>query len=486
MKLSDIPNLEGLIVGRHRELRRFKEILSAKTSQLVIVYGRRRIGKTFLINQFFAGRFDFKLTGRYEQPIELQLLKFTEELNRQSGKEHEIPKDWDKAFFLLREHLSSLPKDEKHVVFFDEMPWLDTQKSGFLPAFEWFWNDWGSAQNNLICIVCGSATAWMIDNIAENKGGLFNRQTCRMYLEPFTLAETEEYLRTQGFTWSRYHIAECYMILGGIPYYLSLLQKRLSFNANIDNLFFRKRAELWDEFDHLYKTLFSQSGHYIKVVETLNTKRMGMTRSEIAASTKLPDTNQLTKILRNLTDSGFVRAYQFFGKKKHGLFYQLADFYTLFYLRFVKENYGKDEHFWSNMIENPSRRAWAGLTFEQLCKDHSKQIKRALGISGVLSEESAWFTQANEEHSGAQIDMIIDRRDQVITICEMKFSLNEYAIDKDYDHELRNKIDTFQRVTKTKKSLQLAFVTTFGLQQNMYSGLVQSQVTMDDLFVWVE
>ena len=481
MKLEDVSNLEN-VIGRQREVRRFKELLVSKTAQLVIVYGRRRVGKTFLINQFFAGRFDFKLTGAYNQPLELQLENFSAELNRQAGKTLPAPATWNEAFRLLRDHLASLPKAEKHIVFFDEMPWLDTQKSGFLPAFEWFWNDWGSAQSNLIFLVCGSATAWMVDNIAENKGGLFNRQSCRMYLEPFTLSETEAYLRSKNITWSRYDIAECYMILGGIPYYLSLLEKRFSCSANIDNLFFRKRAELWDEFDHLYQTLFSHSEHYIKVVEALNTKRMGMTRSEIAASTKLPDTSQLTKILRNLTDSGFVRAYRFFGRKKHGLFYQLADFYTLFYLRFIKENYGRDEHFWSNMLDTPARRVWAGLTFEQLCKDHSKQIKRALGIAGVLSEESAWFSLPTEDHDGAQIDMILDRRDHTITICEMKFALSEYTIDKDYDRELRTKIDVFRRVTGTKKSLNLALVTTFGVRQNMYSNLVQNEVTLDDLF----
>ena len=307
---------ENRIIGRSAECERLEKCLRADQAQLIIVYGRRRVGKTFLINQFFGGRFDFKLTGAYAQPREIQLRYFSAELSRQTGEKRPTPKDWIEAFQLLREYLSSLPTEEKHVVFFDEMPWMDTQRSGFLPAFEWFWNDWGCTQENLIFVVCGSATSWMIEKIADNKGGLFNRQTCRLYLQPFTLHETELYLRSRGMDWARRDIAECYMILGGIPYYLSLLDSELAFNANIDNLFFRKRAELWDEFDHLYQTLFTNSEQYIRIVEQLSKKRMGLTRGEIAEQTKLPANGALSKMLNDLTDSGFVRKYSFYGKKR--------------------------------------------------------------------------------------------------------------------------------------------------------------------------
>jgi hypothetical protein len=273
--------------------------------------------------------------------------------------------------------------------------------------------------------------------------------------------------------------------MGGIPYYLSLLDNMLSYSQNIDNLFFKNKSELWDEFDHLYSTLFSNSDNYIKVVQALSGKKGGLTRSEIAQNTKLPLNGALTKILNNLSDSGFVRQSLFFGKKKKETLYQLADYYTWFYFRFVKDNYGKDEHFWSNTLDNPARRAWAGLTFEQLCKDHVSQIKQKLGISGVLSEESIWFAQADEAlgNKGAQIDMIIDRRDRVINLCEMKFSIAEYVIDKTYDAVLRNKVEMFRRNTNTKKALQVTMVTTYGIKRNKYSSIAQSQVVLDDLFV---
>ena len=472
-----------LIVSREKEIRQLQECFESKESQLVLVYGRRRVGKSFLINQFFDERFDFKLVGDNRLNKEEQLYNFYDELSRQSGRDVKVPESWRKAFFQLRDYLDGFRDDEKHVVFFDEMPWLDNQKSGFLAAFEYFWNSFGASKNNLMLIVCGSATSWLVDNFDHNKGGLFNRQNCRIYLEPFNLYESEKYLvEKKGINWSRPDICECYMALGGIPYYLNLLSKRLSYSANIDNLFFKKRGALWDEFDHLYKTLFSKSDSYIKIVETLFTKRMGMPKKELLEKSKLPDNSFFTAMLRNLEDSGFIRTYRYFGNKKRGAFYQLSDYFSLFYLKFVKGNYGTDEEFWSHNIGSPSRKAWAGLTFEQVCKDHIRQIKRKLSIGGISSEESSWIVQADDEHDGAQIDMLIDRKDRIIDLCEMKFSEKEFTISKDYDAELRNKIGVFKEVTGTKKAVQLIMVTTFGVKQNAYSSIVQDEVTLDDLF----
>lgn len=469
------------IIGRKGECGRLLECLEEDRAQLVIIYGRRRVGKTYLINEFFRNRFAFKLTGAYQQPKSVQLTNFIAELNRKSGAEESAPEDWIRAFEMLRSYLEKLPADEKQVVFFDEMPWLDTKRSGFLSAFEWFWNDWGSTVRNLVFIVCGSATSWMVDNIANNKGGLFNRQTLRLYLDPFTLAETEEYLISRGFVWSRYDIAGLYMITGGIPYYLSLLKAKYSLSQNIDRMFFEKRGDLWDEFDHLYATLFSGSDSYIAIVEALGAKPGGMTRSQIMETTGMSTNGALTKILKNLVDSGFVRLSYFYGKKKKDALYQLSDYYSAFYLHFVRENYGRDEHFWSNAIDNPKRRTWAGLAFEQLCKDHTLEIKHALGISGVLTEESVWY--AKDEDGGAQIDLVMDRRDRVVNLLEMKFSVGDYAIDKKYDLAIRNKIETFRRLTDCRKTIQFTMVTTYGVRKNMYFGVVSNQVVLDDLFV---
>ena len=274
------------------------------------------------------------------------------------------------------------------------------------------------------------------------------------------------------------------MIMGGIPFYLKQLTPDLSYTANIDSLFFRSKAKLWDEFPHLYQTLFNNADIYIQIVEALAVKQIGLTRAELVASTRLPDNGRLTKMLNDLANCDFVRPYNYYGNKKRYTTYQLSDYYTLFYLRFLKNHYGNDEHFWTNTLDNHSRRAWAGYAFEQVCKDHIRQIKGRIGIGAVLSEQSSWYSRegGNENRGGAQIDLLIDRRDRVINVCEMKFSLSEFLIDKDYDLRLRNKLETFRRESNTRKALHLTFVTTYGVKQNMYSSLVQSQVVMDDLF----
>ncbi len=471
------------IIGRKEELSRLKQCYEARQAQLVIVYGRRRVGKTYLVQEAFKDKFALRLTGAYNQPRKTQIANATMEIRRVYDAYFRAPHDWPEFFSLLRDFIESRSKDERQVVFIDEIPWMDTPKSGFLPAFEYFWNSWGAQQSNLLLIVCGSATTWMTETFTDNPGGLFNRHSLRIYLRPFSLSETEEYLHSRQIFWGRYDVAECYMALGGIPYYLSLLNGSLSYSLNIDNLFFRRNGMLWDEFRHLYRTLFRNSDKYLAVVETLSKKRMGMTRKEICQAIKMPNNGDLSTILQNLIDSDFVNSYFYFGLRSKDMLFQLSDNYTLFYYRFVKDHYGRDEHFWSHTLDNPARRAWAGIAFEMLCKQHISQIKQKIGISGVLSENSVWFSKATtESERGAQIDLVIDRRDRVINLCEAKFSINEYTIDKDYEIELRNKIDTFRKETSTKKALHLTMITTYGVKRNTHSGIVQSEVVLDDLF----
>lgn len=475
--------IRNILFGREYEKQKLNRCLETEQAQLILVYGRRRVGKTYLIHKFFNGRFDFRLTGIYNQPKNVQLENFSYELNRQSGRNDPVPKNWLHAFRMLRDYLSTLPEDEKCIVFLDEMPWMDTARSDLLAAFEWFWNGWGSMQNNLLVIVCGSATSWLSENIEENKGGLFSRLTCKLFLQPFNLHETELFLQSRGIEWSRYDIAECYMIMGGIPYYLCMLDPQINYRQNIDNLFFRKRAELWDEFDHLYHTLFKNSEQYITIATALSQKRGGLTREEIVKRTGLPANGHLTKMLGNLQNSGFVRSISFFGKTSQHMRYQLSDYYSRFYFQFLKNRSGRDEHFWSHALDLPARRVWAGLTFEQLCLDHLPQIKQRLGISGVVSEVSLWNSPGSSGNPGAQIDFIIDRRDHVINLCEVKYSINLFEIDRAYDLVLRNKMDLFRRATDTKKALQMTMITTYGLKNSKYNSLIGKQIVLDDLFL---
>ena len=475
-------SIENLI-GREEECKRLAECLSENKAQLVVIYGRRRIGKTYLIEEFFDGEFAFRMTGEYKASRTMQLRNFANELSLQTNTLGGVPKDWKEAFWELRKYLSELPLERKQVVFFDELPWMDTPNSYFLAEFEYFWNSWGNRRKNLVLIVCGFAASWLIDHIENNKGGLFNRLTCRIFLKPFNLYQTEKYLISKNINWLRREICECYMIMGGIPYYLSLLRHELSYTENIDHIFFRKRAELWDEFRHLYQTLFSNSESYVKIVEVLSAKKMGLTRSEISDATGLPKNGVLTKMLNNLEISGFIRISSFYGKKKKDTLYQLADYYSLFYFRFIKDGTIMDERYWSNSINLPSHYPWSGFSFELLCMDHIRQIKKKLEIGGVLSEQSIWYQRGDNNNKGAQIDLLIDRADRVINVCEMKFSNETFTIDKDYDADLRYKISAFRNTTGTKSNLMLTLITSYGVKKNIYSGIVQREILMDDLFL---
>lgn len=469
--------MADIIIGRKTEQTVLRQRMGSNIPELIAIYGRRRIGKTFLVRQFFNDKFSFYSTGIYQGTKKEQLGEFKRQLENYSGRKWKVAKDWFDAFAQLREYLESLVGTDPIVVFLDELPWMDTQKSRFIKAFEYFWNSWGATNNRLKLIVCGSATTWMRENVLSDKGGLYNRTTRSIHLAPFTLYETEQYLLSRDIKWNRYQIAECYMVLGGTPLYLQMLERSLSLTQNVDNLFFVQNAPLAREYDFLFRSLFKESTLHRQIVETLANKSMGMTRMEIIETAKIEDNGVLTKVLRNLSDCDFIRQYTAFGKSERGTIYQLEDLFTLFHLRYVKGYRGQDENHWQNMIDSPSRRAWSGYSFEQLCLHHIRQIKRKLGISGVQSDVCAW------KGDGGQIDLVIDRRDQTINLCEMKFSKNEFEITKQYDEHLRERAEGFRSATKTRKALHQTFVTTYGVKRNMYSGNVQSEIVLDDLFV---
>lgn len=469
-------------IGREAEFQELQTYYHSRESEFVVVYGRRRVGKTSLIKEFFEDTYDFKVTGLYKKSKQLQLKNFSLALEEYGACLKKYPSDWLEAFAELKKLLKGIQATgRKKVVFIDELPWLDTPKSDFLAAFESFWNGWGAQQNDLMLIVCGSATTWITEKLMENVGGLFNRAARSIYLHPFTLYETEKYFISRGIRWSRYDIIQTYMIFGGIPYYLKLIDASLPLSENIDRLVFRKKGPLWNEFSVLYETLFGRSEIYLKIIRALASKHSGLLREEISSLAKIPQNGDFSRALKNLSDCDFIRVYSSYGKKKKDFVYQLCDYYSLFYLRFIDGNHQMDEKYWSHTLDNPMKYIWAGYSFEQVCKDHLFLIKRRLGIDGVLTEISSWYGTDGTDH--AQIDLIIARRDHVIHICEVKYCVDDFIIDKDYEKKLRSKLTVFRNATKTKSALQLVLLTTYGLKQNSHSGIVASQITMDDLFL---
>ncbi len=480
--MEDAKQLPTVLIGRREECETLRECLVSNRSELVIVCGRRRIGKTFLIDQFFNGRYDFSFVGKHRTKTKIQLSYFARELKKYSGQQLAEYADWYGAFDALEDYLENLRTERKKTVFIDEMPWIDTQRSSFVSALENFWNGWANRRTDIVLIATGSATSWMADNLTGNQGGLHNRITRRIHLEPFTLAETEEYFKAFDAPFTRYDILQCYMFTGGVPYYLSLMNPKLSVAQNIDLLCFDKNAPLRNEYDELYSALFTHVDSYLKVIELLNAHKDGLTKCEIAKATNFNGT-LLNTILNNLERCDFIDTYELFGRKNK-LVYRLVDFYTLFYFKFIAGQHNKDTEWWSHNLENAGIRSWMGLAFELVCIRHHKQIKKALGISGIGTSVSTWkcMPDAGKGLPGAQVDMLIERADRVVHLCEMKFSEHEYHITNDYEMRLRNRMGIFKQRTGTKDTVVHTFVTTFGVGESKHRSIVHSEVTMDDLF----
>ena len=481
-----------MVAGRANEKLRMQRLMESDKAEFLAVYGRRRVGKTYLIREFFKKDMCFQMSGTYGASTEDQLYHFAEALHPLvRGKvELPVPGGWREAFQQLRETLEAMPKSRrknaKRVVFFDELPWLDTHRSRFLSALGYFWNQWASQQRDVILVVCGSAATWMIRRLLYDRGGLHNRVTCRMILDPFSLAESEAFLRGRGMRLTRKQIAEVVMVTGGIPHYLNEVQKGRSVEQVVEDLCFRKNSLLRDEFEKLYYSLFAHAENHVEVVRALSKKQMGLTRGEIVKATSLASGGGLTSILRELEESGFISGTLPYGKKKKDILYRLIDEYSHFYLKWI-EPAKKRKQSWLKAVGSAKWKAWSGYAFESLCQRHILQLKQALGIAAVHTEISTFRKVARGKSGrGAQIDLVIDRADGVIHLCEIKFSAAAFSIDKRYAGELQNKIDVFQETLGSRKAIFLTFVTTSGLKKNDYQGaLVQDEVGLDDLFVEV-
>jgi predicted AAA+ superfamily ATPase len=471
------------IVGREREIEALENCYASDKSEFVAVYGRRRVGKTYLIKTLFKNRLAFYATGILGGNNETQLNAWNAEIRQLGIEGVSDANHWMDAFrnlFKAVEQISKRGTMKKVILFLDEVPWMSAQHSEFLPGLDYFWNRWASVRDDVLLIICGSAAAWITENIVNNTGGLHNRLTRHIVLDPFNLYESELYYKRQNIPMTRYQIAEAYMIFGGIPYYMDQFQPQLSLYQNVDAIYFAPNAELRDEFTNLYRSLFKNADVYMRVIEVLAKKGAGTTRSELIGTDGMADGGTLTKILRDLTLSGFVREYLSFGKKKKDSLYQLVDFFSLFDIRFRSKRAEHSSDFWLRFSTTPAYSAWSGFAFEKLCLLHLTQIRKKLGISGVLTSAFSWIGKGDD--TGAQIDLVIDRSDNVINLCEIKFSSGEYQIDKKYSELLRNKRTVFTNATHSRKAAMTTMVTTFGLKKNIYSAEIVSQVVLDDLF----
>ena len=479
--------MDAKLIGRIPEIKKLDKLVKSPKSEFLAVCGRRRVGKTFLIRSYFSNQFDFYMTGLAKGNTQQQLTNFTGFLNSSFSQENEAPENWLQAFQLLIKALERTPTDKKRVLFFDEMPWIDTKKSDFMMGLEFFWNSWASAKDNILLVVCGSAASWMINNLIHNTGGLYNRVTERLKLEPFTLQETEAYFLAKNIVLDRYQIIQLYMVMGGVPYYLDQVEGGKSAMQNIEELCFKNDGKLRKEFNYIFASLFRNAHKHELILQTLFDKGGALTREELIKYSQFSSGGTISKVLSELEESGFITTFQKFDLPKSNYIYVISDFYTLFYFKFIQKAGRYEPNMWLNNIDNPAFRAWSGLAFEQICFAHVPQIKKALNIGGVSSTTYSRYTKGDGHTKGSQIDLIIDRRDQVINLFEIKYSINKITVTKDYDAVLRHKIQSFRDATETKKSVFLTLLTTHGLTENEYSrSSIQNELTMDDLFVLVE
>lgn len=470
------------IIGRKHEKDSLMRCLNSKKPEFVVVYGRRRVGKTFLIREFFNRQFSFYATGLTDEKTKGQLRAFNESLISYGCEQKELPKDWFEAFSRLRGLLESEkvyrePINNKRVVFLDELPWMDTARSDFKSALDYFWNSWGSAQEDLVLIVCGSATSWIINNLLTGKKGFHNRVTKRIRLAPFTLKECEELFDLNDIVITRSQMIESYMVFGGIPYYLNLLDSRLSLAQNINELCFKEYGDLHGEYYNLFHSLFSKPQKHMAILEALSKKKEGVTRSELSKIKAIGGGSVLTKDLRELEECGFIRKFINFTKEENDALYQLIDPFTLFSIQFIES---KKCTSWNEYINSPGYNSWRGNAFEIVCLNHIDQIKAALGISGIETNVFAWRSSKSDE--AAQIDLIIDRKDGLINLCEMKYTNNEYSLEQEEYEKIQKRLTVFQKESGTKKAIHITLVSGNGFKQNKYSGIIQNVISGEELF----
>ena len=471
----------SIIVGREAERRELAAAVASRQSSLVVVYGRRRIGKTFLVRQTFGDSFAFQCTGLARENRARQLDNFRDSLRESGFADCPRLDDWFAAFNALRDWLKKSPAGKK-IVFLDEMPWMDTPKSHFVSALEGFWNGWASGRNDIVLIVCGSATSWLVRKVFHDRGGLHDRVTHSIRLLPFSLAECEEFADEAGLAWTQRQMVEFYMAAGGVPWYWSLIQPGWSAAQAIEALCFAERAPLRGEFDRLFASLFADGTECRRIVEVLAERRSGMLRSELLTRLGRNSNGAFSSRLDDLEQCGFLRRIPGFGNRSKDSLYQLIDNFSLFHLRFMRDSASWLRGEWLQDAGTARRAAWEGLAFEIVCLHHVEQIRRTLGISGVQTRAYSWTSRAESGRSGAQIDLLLDRRDGIVNLCEMKFSDGVYSIGKSEAEALERRRNAFLLATGIRKAVHVVFVTPVGIVRNKYAGLVQGEVTLADLF----
>ncbi|MDR0832286.1 MAG: ATP-binding protein [Bacillales bacterium] len=462
------------IIGREEEQKLLQKYYETNNSELIILYGRRRVGKTYLIENYFKDNLFFYASGVLNEDKQIQITNFL----RKNKLEYKGIKNWNDAFYELEKMISGDNTNKKKVIFLDEIAWFEKKSSSFLRSLEYFWNSFCNKRKDILLILCSSASSWVVNKIINNKGGLYNRISGKIIIKPFTLKLCEKYLEYKNIRYSRVDILEIYMILGGIPYYLNYLDAYLSVSQNIDKIFFSENAHLKNEFSKIFSSLFENNEKYKLIIETLAKKTKGLSREAIIKEAKLESSGYLSRLLDDLEQTGFIRKYNNFSNKKKDALYQLIDNFSLFYNKIIYKEDVSDENYWSLSRNTPKHNAWKGYSFEMICFQHINQIKIKLGISGILSNISSF------QNEKCQIDLIIKRADNIINLCEIKNYNDKISLNNTMFDNLHNKIKEFERELSRQLTIHLTLISVYGLEKNKYSNVVTNEIILDDLFCY--
>lgn len=482
-----------MLIGREKEIKKLNELYHSEDAELIALYGRHRVGKTYLIDEVFRDRLNFRHAGlspidSEKENVKAHLMKdqlthFFRSLTMQGYKGKKTPESWLEAFYMLEDLLVEKYKDnERIVVFLDEMQWLDTPKAKFMTGFEAFWNGWACHRKNLMVIVCGSSSSWILTNIINNHGGLYGRVTFEIKLKPFTLRECEQFLTSKEICMSRYDVIQAYMMVGGIPYYLRYFNKRLSLAQNINEIFFADEAPLKDEFNRMFASLFKNAEPIKQIIKAIASKNKGITRKELSEITGVTDSGEVSRQLNALIAGDFIIKYKSFGDNKRDEIYKLVDPFSYFYLTFLDKSSDNRNIDWINIEDSSRVLSWKGYAFENVCWNHIHQIKMALQIGGVSTTEALWSKRGDENTRGTQIDLIIVRKDNVVHMCEIKFYNEEFEVDKDYHLILERRKKILREQIPKRATIHNTLITTYGLRKTNYFGDFVHVVTIDQLF----
>ena len=468
-----------MLVGREKEIKTLNSCLDSDKSELIITYGRRRIGKTFLIREVFKNKFCFELTGLYKGDTKEQLINFKQQLDKVSTllKKEKTPQNWNEAFIQLEKYLEKIKNKGKKIIFIDEFPWIASPRSKFLMWFEHFWNSYCTKRNDIVLIICGSAASYMVKNILQNKGGLHNRTTQKIKLDPFTLFETKQFLTSKKIQLEHYDILQLYMTFGGIPHYLDKIRKGESVAQTIDRLCFEEGGELITEFQEVFSSLFEDSKTHTEIIKTLANNPKGLTKKQLLQKCNVRHSGFTSKVFNDLIESGFISTFYSYRKIEREAVLRLSDEYCLFYMKFIQQHKNQGKGTWQQLANKQSYKVWTGYSFENICLKHIQPIKNGLGITNVYTTHSTWSDDT------CQIDLIIERDDNRINLCEVKFYTTPFSIDLKYLSELRAKIHHFKEKSKTKKGVYLTMITSFGVKNNAQSlSIVENSLTAECLF----